>query len=244
MAQFPPVLGNITSLLQIAFSTESNQPQPFPDLSRLTKLYGVSIDAVLTGSVPPWLADMRLSSLSLSRTLLNGQLSASQFQLLQSLSLSSNSPFLRLPPLIADNCTLRDCKMSNSSIAGAFPKQLLNCTRLTQLDLSDNYFGPLVPKELIQHQSLLNAILKGNSFSSVEPPTQNSLKLQWIDLSKNAFAGPLSPELVRTVATNARQWVFDGNHLECPKVSISASLSSWNKSSLPSSYAFVAHPAA
>ncbi|CAN7045237.1 unnamed protein product [Brassica rapa subsp. trilocularis] len=84
-----------------------------------------------------------------------------------------------------------------------FPKFLKNLQKMSHLDLSDNKIKGEVPHWLWNHLPMLSVLnLRNNSFTGLERYSNDSSRLELIvlDLSSNAFQGPLFDPPVSTEA--------------------------------------------
>ncbi|XP_052192025.1 LRR receptor-like serine/threonine-protein kinase GHR1 [Diospyros lotus] len=76
--------------------------------------------------------------------------------------------------------------------SGTLSPEVGKLTRLTVLDLSNNYFFGPIPSSLSSLSNLQTLVLHSNSFSGAVPASLCNLKsLQSLDLSRNSLSGPL-----------------------------------------------------
>ncbi|KAK4487197.1 hypothetical protein RD792_006516 [Penstemon davidsonii] len=90
----------------------------------------------------------------------------------------------KLPSLVELN--LRGCSLENNNFMAPDLDEV-NFTSLTNLDLSGNKLGPVVPRWIFQLNKLTHLYLIDNLFEGSTPSISNTTKLQYIDLSFNNF---------------------------------------------------------
>lgn len=229
MFSLPAVVPRIPTIRDLTFQSSNNGDQPFPDLASVTSLRRLTLTAGFTGPFPSNLS--ALETLSLANTAFSGILDARQFSSLASLAVSGNRGGLSFPSVIS-NCSATQISFVTSGLVGPFPLPVLNCP-LTRLALNGNAMGPLIPKELFQHPTLDDIDLSSNSFSQLDKFLGNRTRLpSRIALAWNAFAGPITSDFIRTIATNYNTWDFSANSLECPRSNLTDALMLWKKSSV------------
>lgn len=234
MDVFPEILGQTQSVRSISFATSNKTAQPFPNLRNLTSLEMLSITARVAGQFPSYLADLPLQALSLKGPALSGELPSLLFNKLSGVYIDSNDAALTIPAISTD-CTLEYAWLVNMSFNEPFPARLLNCSSLNDLDLSLNSLGPVIPRELFAHPSLSNVDLSNNRFSIIERFVGTAAQTGTFSAPDNNFSGPMTSDLVATMATNFGTWSLARNQLECPREPIEPQLALWNKGELGSS---------
>ncbi|KAK1361930.1 LRR receptor-like serine/threonine-protein kinase GSO1 [Heracleum sosnowskyi] len=127
-------------------------------------------DNHLVGKFPPWLAEMDIGSILLSRNELTGSIPSRLFQSpsLSILALSRNKFSGELPENIGDGKKIKLLLLSGNNFSGAIPKSIGDIPLLMLLDLSRNRFS-------------------GNTFPVFDP----DCSLFYVDLSSNEFTGDI-----------------------------------------------------
>ncbi|XP_027769352.1 receptor-like protein 19 [Solanum pennellii] len=99
-----------------------------------------------------------------------------------------------IPPLCAQNTSLRTIVLNGNQFEGPVPMSLLNCDGLEILDVGKNTIDDTFPAWLGTLQELKVLILKSNKFRGPISTCQAKFcfpKLRIFDLSRNEFSGSL-----------------------------------------------------
>eukprot|EP00253_Pinus_taeda_P013108 PITA_13108 len=105
-----------------------------------------------------------------------------------------------IPPEIGQLKKLRVLDLSYNSLSGRIPPTLSNCTKLSTLFLSSNYFTGTIPTVFGRLVKLEQLDLSYNSLTGSIPPTlSNCTKLWTLFLSSNKFTGTLPTAFGRLI---------------------------------------------
>ncbi|CDY48747.1 BnaA02g30080D [Brassica napus] len=181
--QISSSLGNLTNLSTLDLSSNffnGHIPSSFGNLLHLTSL--VLSSNRLSGQIPPSFANLnQLTTLSL-------------------LSLVNNHFTGTLPPNISALCNLETFEASENIFTGTLPSTLFNTPSLTYIDLKDNQLNAILEFGNISSPSKLERLSLGNNHFKGSLPISISSLLIVLDLSSNAFQGPLFDPPVSTEA--------------------------------------------
>lgn len=140
-------------------------------------------------STRPW----RVMALNLSSQSLTGQIRSSlgNLSFLNILDLGNNNLLGPLPRL-GNLKHLQILYLYTNYLTGIIPDELINCSSLTDLDLSGNALTGAIPPKLGSLSNLSNLNFAGNNLTGMIPPTLGNLTaLGQIYLDKNQFEGSI-----------------------------------------------------
>ncbi|XP_044471797.1 receptor-like protein kinase 5 [Mangifera indica] len=110
-------------------------------------------------------------------------------------SLKNKTITEKIPPTICNLKNLTSLDVSYNNIPGAFP-DILNCTRLQILDLSQNFFVGPIPSNIDRLSSLRYINVGANNFSGDIPSSIGRLsELRTLYLYQNQFNGTFPKEI-------------------------------------------------
>ncbi|XP_020593922.1 receptor-like protein kinase HSL1 [Phalaenopsis equestris] len=111
--------------------------------------------------------------------------------LVDGIFLSKSNISFPIPASICDLKGLTFLKLSDNSIPGEFPIFLYNCSKLQELDISQNYFSGELPADVDKMPSnLTHFVISGNNFDGEIPPAIGRMpSIKTLDLSNNLFIG-------------------------------------------------------
>ncbi|KAJ4824684.1 hypothetical protein Tsubulata_015029 [Turnera subulata] len=93
---------------------------------------------------------------------------------------------------LPENCSLQNLDLSENNFSGIVPKEISKCRNLTVLNLWGNNFSGPIPSEIGSISNLQGLFLGNNSFSPVIPESLLNLSnLVFLDLSRNGFGGDI-----------------------------------------------------
>ncbi|XP_066345137.1 probable LRR receptor-like serine/threonine-protein kinase At3g47570 [Miscanthus floridulus] len=219
--QLSPSLANLTSIIRLDLGTNSFHGPIPEELGTLPKLQDLILaNNSLSGIIPASLFkdSSRLVVINLQRNFLNGPIpDFHTMETLQILNLAENNLSGRIPPSLGNVSSLTDIHLDLNMLDGSvpetlsrirnltaltlrynqfghFPAELYNMTSLRILDLGNNdlsgYYIPATLGNLLPNLEML--IMSGDNITGLIPPSlANASKLQEIDLSYNALAGPV-----------------------------------------------------
>ncbi|XP_041006284.1 receptor-like protein kinase 5 [Juglans microcarpa x Juglans regia] len=113
------------------------------------------------------------------------------------LHLQSKNIYGTVPPFICNLKNLKAINLSDNYFSSTkFPRALYNCSKLEDLDLSQNYFAGAIPDDIHHMAWLHNLNLGGNSFFGNIPSSVGQLtELRTLKLFACSFIGSLPPEI-------------------------------------------------
>ncbi|XP_074284251.1 receptor-like protein EIX2 [Silene latifolia] len=230
---FPPQLGNLTNLvhldLHVSYTSGDIYNDDFKWGSSLIKLQSLDMsgydlsrshDTFKVLSTLPSLSALSLSRCELHNSHLSEAFaentSGSFFPTLQHLDLSSNAFEGPLPSIFKNMVSLRSLSLSYNRFNGSVPFWLRTMRHLEVLDLSSNFFNYVEGGIMgimgntsgsyceLHNSHLSEAFYTGNTSGSFFPT------LQHLDLSSNAFEGPL-PSIFKNMVS-LRSLSLSHNH--------------------------------
>uniref|UniRef100_A0A0D9V1M3 Receptor kinase-like protein Xa21 n=1 Tax=Leersia perrieri TaxID=77586 RepID=A0A0D9V1M3_9ORYZ len=183
----PPLFFNISSLQYFGFSSNKLHGRLPPDagtyLPNLEVLFLGGIGNNFSGTIPA---------------------SLSNATKIQELGLANNSFEGKVPPEIGKLCPVSVQMGSNKLQANDaedwdFLRYFTNCTRLKELDLSDNILGGLLPSFIANLSGPITTISMGrNQMSGVIPPgIANYLGLEVVEFAENNLQGAIPEDIGR-----------------------------------------------
>ncbi|KAI9117391.1 hypothetical protein K1719_011557 [Acacia pycnantha] len=135
---------------------------------------------------------LKLEHLDLSTNKLSGDIWMGIAKL-RTFSVSENFLSGKIPPSIFPvNCNLEVLDISENVFVGIVPKEVANCKNLTILNLSNNKFNGSIPKEIGSISGMEALYLGNNSFSrDIPEELLNLTNLVFLDLTRNHFGGDI-----------------------------------------------------
>ena len=195
--------GRVTELDLTNVELRGNIPPEIGNLSELRRLglWGPT----LTGPIPPELGNLsRLTELILVKTNLSGPIPP-ELGNLSNLTVLMLAGGRRTPPLPGDVDDIVAWRLENreypgdglsNGLSGPIPPELGNLSRLTELNLQDNYLTGSIPAELGNLSNLTELRLSENSLTGAVPAELGRLaNLESLELGYNYLTGPLPAEL-------------------------------------------------
>ena len=136
------------------------------------------------------ISDNRVTSLSLERLRLNGE----------------------IPPDLGNLDNLMELHLNVNQLTGAIPSELGDLDNLTELTLSANQLTGTIPSELGNLANLMELHLSANQLTGAIPPELGNLSnLTELDLNDNQLTGAI-PEELGNLDNLGRLYLYD-NHL-------------------------------
>lgn len=220
----------LRTLTYFRFAIPVGSPESFPDMSQLQDLRSITVQGIpLTGAFSGSFSSLIRVHIELTSM---DSFPASLVPQLTLLVWKSNAGF-QFPATIPNDCALQGLYTQNNSMKGTLPESLANCSLLTALEISYNSLGPVLPQSILAIPNLGRIIAESNNFSIIEPYRGNSSfaspSLALVNLRSNAFAGPITSDLIRIISLVGNSWDLAYNRLECPRELIDAAIATWNK---------------
>ncbi|CDY48748.1 BnaA02g30090D [Brassica napus] len=217
-SEIPSQLGTLKELTLLNLSnTLSSGPIP-TELLHLTKLVSLDLSSNSLSAQKSFLNNLsqnltNLEELNLGLVDISSEIppNISKLSSLKSLSLdecnlfvlSSNRLSGQIPPSFANLnqlTTLKTFEASENIFTGTLPSTLFNTPSLTYIDLKDNQLNAILEFGNISSPSKLERLSLGNNHFKGSLPISISSLLIVLDLSSNAFQGPLFDPPVSTEA--------------------------------------------
>lgn len=99
-----------------------------------------------------------------------------------------------LPATFMEGNSIKSITLNRNRLEGPLPQALISCTNLEVLDLGNNNISDIFPHWIDTFTRLQVLVLRSNRFRGIIPLSKTELpfpKLRIVDLSNNAFTGPL-----------------------------------------------------
>ena len=181
-------------------------------LGQMTKL--ITLDLIsnkLSGKIPPEFGNLsNLYQLNLVDNLLSGELPVELGKLKKtwSLLLTKNELSGTIPIELRFMKNLRDLCLDLNQLTGSIPTELSELSNLEWLYLGYNQLTGTVPKELAKLSKLSYFFLSTNQLTGTLHPdlAQLMTKMQYFDIMRNKFSGPLPLALVNHPKWNKFAW--------------------------------------
>ncbi|XP_052188014.1 leucine-rich repeat receptor protein kinase EMS1 [Diospyros lotus] len=151
----------------------------------------------LSGPLPEELRNLPMVSFSAERNQLSGPLPSwlGQWDLIDSILLSSNRFSGKIPPEIG-NCTLLShISLSSNLLTGPIPRELCNAVALTEIDFDSNYLSGSIEETFIMCTNLSQLVLVDNQIIGSIPEYLSDLPLMVLDVDSNNFTGSIPVSL-------------------------------------------------
>ncbi|KAJ1691874.1 hypothetical protein LUZ63_016029 [Rhynchospora breviuscula] len=171
----------------------------------------------LSGQVSSSLANLTfLQRLSLSDNRLSGRIpELGQMMRLRFLNLSVNYLDGTIPPL-PGNCSLEYFSLRTNNLKGVVPSNIVQCKKLTVINLNHNFLVGSISPELDFLQQLTMLSLSVNNLNGTIPATLGNLtNLYILDLYQNHFAGVIPASLGQL---QSLQWIQINDNLLSGKI--------------------------
>ncbi|KAG0589138.1 hypothetical protein M758_2G248500 [Ceratodon purpureus] len=204
----PPILGNLTSVTKLYLDNNRLTGSIPPELGNMTLLNYLELNNnELTGDIPSELGCLTdLFDLKLSENGLTGPIpqNISSLAALNFLDLHGNKLNGSILPDLQKLTNLTSLNLSSNFFSGAIPDEIGLIFNLDKLDLSKNNLSGPIPHSIGNLEHLLTLDLHSNTLNGsigIKPgnvTSQSYLEcthLNYLDLSHNAFSGPMPPEL-------------------------------------------------
>ncbi|KAF3782142.1 putative LRR receptor-like serine/threonine-protein kinase [Nymphaea thermarum] len=170
-ASFPPNCGN---LVNVNLSSNRFSGDILGYFDGCVKLQVLDLSSNSFMGLP-WKGFARLQEFSISGNNISGELSAEIF---------------------SKECKLRVLDLSDNTIFGTIPVEIVRCQGLVFLNLWGNKLSGRIPAEIGQLQELEVLNLGNNSFDPGIPRSLvNCSNLTFLDLSRNGFVGDIPPTI-------------------------------------------------
>ncbi|XP_052179632.1 receptor kinase-like protein Xa21 [Diospyros lotus] len=217
--QIPSTIGACRELKVISLSTNkfnSFIPKEIGNLTMLQELY--LADNNLRGEIPQEMGNLHsLKTLSVAVNNLTGHIPSSIFNIssLKGLYLEKNNLLGTLP---VDMCmyvpNLQVVSLRRNKLKGSIPREIGNCTSLTELSLSENQFSGSISPEIGILQNLERLQLSSNNLNGPIPAIIfNVSRLQIISIEENQLSGKL-PSNFGLSLPNLTELYLGGNNLQ------------------------------
>ncbi|XP_047946427.1 putative leucine-rich repeat receptor-like serine/threonine-protein kinase At2g24130 [Salvia hispanica] len=202
----PPIIGNLSALVQINLDTNFIHGEIPPQISNLVNLTLLNLSSnLMNGTIPSELSQMaKLERLYLSNNSLSGHIPASLGNMphLGLLDLSKNKLQGSIPGSFANLIQLRRLLLYENELTGYIPSSLGKCINLEILDLSRNRISGTIPAEVAGLSSLkLYLNLSSNMLTGHIPLELSKMDMVLaIDVSNNNLSGALPSQLGSCIA--------------------------------------------
>ncbi|KAG6430839.1 hypothetical protein SASPL_108912 [Salvia splendens] len=202
----PPIIGNLSALVQINLDTNFIHGEIPPQISNLVNLTLLNLSSnLMNGTIPSELSQMaKLERLYLSNNSLSGPIPASLGDMphLGLLDLSKNKLQGAIPGSFANLIQLRRLLLYENELTGYIPSSLGKCINLEILDLSCNRISGTIPAEVAGLSSLkLYLNLSSNILTGHIPLELSKMDMVLaIDVSNNNLSGALPSQLGSCIA--------------------------------------------
>ncbi|XP_057767789.1 putative leucine-rich repeat receptor-like serine/threonine-protein kinase At2g24130 [Salvia miltiorrhiza] len=202
----PPIIGDLSALVQINLDTNFIYGEIPPQISNLVNLTLLNLSSnLMNGTIPSELCQMaKLERLYLSNNSLSGHIPASLGDMphLGLLDLSKNMLSGTIPDSFANLVQLRRLLLYENHLSGNIPPSLGKCINLEILDLSHNRISGTIPAAVAGLSSLkLYLNLSSNMLDGHIPLELSKMDMVLaIDLSNNNFSGALPSQLGSCIA--------------------------------------------
>ena len=157
-----------------------------------------------------------ISSISLIRNNLRGNIFAPELVMLQSLKVlefEGNFMFAKIPEELGNLASLEQLLLRNNSLQGSIPSALAKLSSLQYLKLHRNDFTGHIPTALSSMDSLIYLTLGDNALTSTIPFELSQMKnLQVLKLYQNGLTSTIPSEL--GLMSNLHSLDLDRNRLE------------------------------
>ncbi len=186
LTQFPPEIGQLTSLTFLSLST--NQLTSIPlEIGQLTGLTELNLSANQLTSIPPEIGKLtNLLKLGLS----SNQFTSIPPEVGQLTSLTNlflrNNQLTSIPPEIGNLISLTDLYLRNNQLT-SIPSEIGKLANLLQLELSSNQLIS-IPPEIGQLAGLTLLVLQDNQLTSIPPEIGNLTNLTYLFLWSNQLS--------------------------------------------------------
>lgn len=202
----PPIIGDLSALVQINLDTNFIYGEIPPQISNLLNLTLLNLSSnLMNGTIPSELCQMaKLERLFLSNNSFSGHIPASLGDMphLGLLDLSRNMLQGTIPDTFANLVQLRRLLLYENDLSGSIPPSLGKCVNMEILDLSHNRISGMIPSAVAGLSSLkLYLNLSSNMLDGHIPLELSKMDMVLaIDLSRNNLSGPLPSQLGSCIA--------------------------------------------
>nr|GEW79941.1 probable LRR receptor-like serine/threonine-protein kinase At4g36180 [Tanacetum cinerariifolium] len=197
----PSAIGNCSSLIQLTADDNLLQGLIPASIGGLPELEVVSLTGnLLSGLVKGENVAKNVQVLEVNENRINETFPIwlTIFRSLESVDLSGNMFYGKLPSEIGNMLSLKEFKAANNSLTGELPDEIRKCRLLNVVDLEGNRLSGVVPDVFGDLVKLKVVSLGRNRFGGGIPLSiGNVTELEKLDVGDNKLSGDLPSELAR-----------------------------------------------
>ncbi|KAI9157050.1 hypothetical protein LWI28_016078 [Acer negundo] len=202
----PREIGKLQNLSFLSFSDNQISgeiPSSIENLSLLEQLY--LENNKLSGVIPSSIGNLKqLTTLNLSKNDLSGSIPDQIFNIPHlsiSLNLAQNHLVGSIPPKIGNLKVLTEFDLSDNNLSGEISNEIGLCSSFEYLYLGGNFFNGSIPPSMSSLKGIRQLDLSRNNLSGQIPKFLETLHLEKLNLSFNAFEGEVPMEGIFTNAS-------------------------------------------